>query len=218
MGTESPTPMLWDSKSREAAQPALMATAMLAARVASPGGDALTAKSHPYFSRQHNTFSLVTLRAALAGMQDASLLEAAYRALTQQLRTPAEPRRGESLAAWCEREAKGGATVYVLLWASTERGFTRSRAVGCLTLVHAEDGSGPIEIWDVAICSESHGRGLGRAMLGAVQSAAASVGCDLWLSAVPGANHFYLHLGFVDVEGELELEGEAGSAEQVRAE
>lgn len=190
-----------------------MATAMLAAQVASPGGEALTANDHPYFAGdEYDRFSITTLSAALAAEHDPSLLEATYVSLVQQLCNPETPKRGETMAAWCEREAMGGVMVYVLMWESDERGATRSRPVGCVTLVHggAHDRT-PIELWDVATCSVSQGRGLGRAMIAAVQSAAASVGRDLRLRAVPGARRFYRLLGF---EVEPEAEGEAGSAER----
>ena len=189
-----------------------MAKAMLAAQVTSPGGEALTATGHPYFAGgERDRFSLTTLSAALAAEEDPSCLEAAYLSLVQQLCDPETPKRRETMAAWCEREAKDGVMVYVLMWESAaERGATRSRPVGCVTLVHGGAHGTPIELWDVATCLVSQGRGLGRAMIAAVQSAAASIGSDLRLRAVPGARRFYSHLGF---EVEVEAEGEAGSAE-----
>ena len=83
------------------------------------------------------------------------------------------------MQSWAHSERRSKqACMYVLLG---EYADGRLELLGCLTMDHSMPGS--VKLWDVAAAAESHGLGVGDALLTAAKDAAAQAGCGLWLEA-----------------------------------
>ena len=105
------------------------------------------------------------------------------------------------MQSWAHSERRSNqACMYVLLG---EYADGRLELLGCLTMDHSVLGS--VKLWDVAAAAESHGLGVGDALLTAAKDAAAQAGCGLWLEAVRHAHSFYAKHGFVASREEIGL-------------
>ena len=107
------------------------------------------------------------------------------------------------MQSWAHSERRSKqACMYVLLG---EYADGRLELLGCLTMDHSMLGS--VKLWDVAAAAESHGLGVGDALLTltAAKDAAAQAGCGLWLDAVRHAHSFYAKHGFVASREEIGL-------------
>lgn len=115
--------------------------------------------------------------------------ERQYRNLVSQVPSPGlpDPEEDESMESWTDSERRGKQVcMYVLLGEAADG---RLELLGCMTMDHSTLGS--VKLWDIAADAQSHGLGIGDALLTAAKGAAAQAGCGLSLEAVRQAHSFY---------------------------